>query len=59
MKVKFLKTGKEAVVNEIYGIRLIEQGKAVVVAEPKKKDTVKANKEPVKPTPDKNRKKGE
>lgn len=30
MKIRFVRTGKEAEVNESYAIRLMEQGKAVI-----------------------------
>jgi len=45
MNVKIIKTGEIAKVNDGYGLRLIEQGKAVAVKEtkkPAKKEAAKA-----------------
>lgn len=46
MKVKIVKTGEVKTVNDSYGLRLIEQGKAVSVSErqkkPAKKEAAKA-----------------
>lgn len=45
MKVKIIKTGEIQTVKDNYGMRLIEQGKAVIVpktAKPAKKDAAKA-----------------
>nr|DAW25072.1 MAG TPA: hypothetical protein [Caudoviricetes sp.] len=42
MKVRMVKTGETATVNNSYGLRLIEQGKAVAI--PEKKRTASAEK---------------
>lgn len=44
MTVKTIKTGEEITVNDCYGLRLIEQGKAVLAA-PREADGKKAQDE--------------
>lgn len=48
MKIKLIETGKVITVDESYGIRLYEQGKAVPVAEKKETISEKTEKEPKK-----------
>ena len=48
MKVKFVKTGKTVTVDDSYGVRLIEQGKAVPAG---KESAADAPEEPQEPEP--------
>ena len=60
MRIKLLDTGKELEVNEGYGTRLIEQGRAVFSAEKQKKEPAKAQAKEQEPkTEGKQRKKGD
>lgn len=51
MKIKDIKTGDVRTVNDSYGARLIEQGRAVV-AEPEKKSAKKEKEAAAKPAGD-------